>query len=93
MSEKDLDDFVLGVIESASAQGEPLQYAVGPMADRRVKRMFYVHNLVAPKDKLCGSINRLVERGAIRKVPTGDSISSMGSNSSTSYPVVELLAI
>lgn len=86
----DLDDMVLGIVEAASMEDYPVTYAVGPMADRRVKQQFRQRDLVAPMDMLCGSINRLVRMGVLRKEPTGECMVGSGSCTTREYPVVEL---
>ena len=93
MGTNDLDDTVLEVIEAAYMEGEPLRYAVGPMSDRRVKQLFRRSGLCAPMDRLCGSINRLVRMGVLRKVPTGELMIGSGSCSYREYPIVELQPI
>ena len=89
----DLDDTVLGVVEAAFMEGQPVTYAVGPMADRRVVQQFRQRDLVAPKDRLCGSINRLVRMGVLRKEATGELMIGSGSCGVHHYEVIELQPI
>ncbi|AHB42240.1 hypothetical protein RAAC3_TM7C00001G0383 [Candidatus Saccharibacteria bacterium RAAC3_TM7_1] len=90
MDTNDLDDIVLGVIEVAYMEGRPLTYAVGPLSDRRIKQEFRARNLIAPMDRLCGSINRLAQMGVLRKVPTGAQMIGSGSCGTRPYDIVEL---
>jgi len=89
----DLDDSVLGVVEEAYMQDQPLTYAVGPMSDRRVKQLFRQRGIIAPMDKLCGSINRLSKMGVLQRVPTGEQMVGGGTCQLRAYDFVELWPI
>lgn len=89
--DQDLDDKVAQAIANANFDDAPIEYATGPMADRRVAQQFRPHGIVAPKDKLCASINRLVAGGIIDRRETGQSISGAGTCVVKHYPVVQLV--
>lgn len=91
MESSDLDDFVLGIVEAACSKGRPIEYAVGPLSDRRVRQQFHQHNLRVPKDRLCASINRLVASRRLSKIHTGDTMVGSGGCLERVYPVVALM--
>lgn len=86
----ELDEQVALAIANADFNGAPITYATGPMADRRVAVAFREHGVLAPKDKLCASINRLSACGAIARTPTGANIAGAGTCGVKLYPVVQL---
>jgi len=86
----DLDDRVVEAVSQAAFTDQPIEYATGPMADRRVRTALRQFGVDAPKDKLCGSINRLVNGGVIERQPTGRSLLASGTCISRSYPFVRL---
>ena len=86
----DLDDRVAQVVACAEFDGDPITYATGPMADRRVEQQFRKHGLTAPKDKLCASINRLCEGGVFDRHPTGEYMTGAGTCVVKLYPIVQL---
>lgn len=88
--EHDLDDKVVQAVAEAAHGDEPITYATGPMADRRVSQAMRRYGVKAPKDRLCASINRLVERGIIDRIDTGRTLTAAGSCITREYPIVQL---
>lgn len=90
MIDHDLDDQVALAVALAEFEQRPIEYATGPMADRRVRTVLRPFGVNAPKDRICGSINRLVADGVLARQDTGQVLVASGSCCSRQYPFVRL---